>query len=91
MKRCKCCGWWFEPKTGRSMYCDEECRREGLLASKRRYYQSVKQKKRQTALKCDPKKLPVPMLPPTKRVMGKDWELQKSFESMERRRQFEAL
>lgn len=46
MKKCKCCGWWFDQEKRGQAYCDEECRREGLLASKRRYYQSVKQKKK---------------------------------------------
>ena len=67
MKRCKYCGWWFEPKSNRSMYCDDECRREGMRAS-----WCKSKRKRQTrekaGLKCNPKTLPVPILPPTKEV-----------------------
>lgn len=67
MKRCKYCGWWFEPKACNSQYCDDECRREGMRAS-----WCKSKRKRQTrekaGLKCNPKTLPVPILPPTKEV-----------------------
>ena len=67
MKRCKYCGWWFEPSKPRQVYCDDECRREGMRAS-----WCKSKRKRQTrekaGLKCNPKTLPVPILPPTKEV-----------------------
>lgn len=59
MKRCKCCGWYFEPKAYNSQYCDDECRREGMRASWRNS---------KLRLRVDAKRLPVPILPPTKEV-----------------------
>lgn len=59
MKRCKCCGWYFEPKAYNSQYCDDECRREGMRASWRNS---------KLRLRVDAKRLPVPLLPATKEV-----------------------
>ena len=69
MKRCKYCGWWFEPKTTREKYCDDECRREGRRASwcKSKRKQQAREKAGKV-LKVDARKLPVPILPPTKEV-----------------------
>ena len=103
MKRCKCCGWWFEPKTPRQSYCDEECKREWgkVLHSrynKKRYAQKkaekAKEAKKPSILKVDVAKLPAPVLPPTKEYRGTtmaDRKLQSMFEMMERRRQFDSL
>ncbi len=103
MKRCRYCGWWFEPKTPRQSYCDEECSQEGRKASwsryrKKRYAQKkaekAKEAKKPSILKVDVAKLPTPTLPPTKEVRGtslEDRKLQSMFEMMERRRQFDSL
>lgn len=71
MKRCKCCGWYFEPKAYNSQYCDDECRREGMRASWRKSKGNKRhrlQKKPSAVLKVKTTKLPVPILPPTKEV-----------------------
>ena len=100
MKRCKCCGWWFEPKKPRQAYCDDECRQEGRLTSwSRRYHEKKTEKKPEekkppSILKVDVAKLPAPVLPPTKEYRGtslEDRKLQSMFEMMERRRQFDSL
>lgn len=96
MKRCRYCGWWFEPKHGRQVYCDDECAKEGRLALWRQRYHEKKaeEKKPPAVVKVDIAKLPTPMLPPTKEVRGtslEDRKLQSMFEMMERRRQFDSL
>lgn len=80
MKRCKCCGWYFEPQTPRQAYCDEECSQEGRKVSwnrygKKRYSKKKAEKAAEKAkpkpsaiLKVDVSRLPVPPLPPTKEV-----------------------
>ena len=76
MKRCKCCGWYFEPKTTATKYCDEECSKEGLRMAWRRYgkkryarHKAGKDEKKPSAvLKVDVSRLPVPPLPATKEV-----------------------
>lgn len=90
MKRCKYCGWWFEPKTNRSMYCDDECRKEADLISKRKWWRKNRDtKKPPSILKVDVSKLPPPTLPPTKEYKSGGRNLEKLFEMMERRRAFE--
>lgn len=100
MKRCKCCGWYFEPQTPRQAYCDDECRQEGRKASWRKSYHRRKEEakkpeeKKPSILKVDVAKLPAPVLPPTKEYRGTtmaDRKLQSMFEMMERRRQFDSL
>lgn len=103
MKRCKCCGWYFEPQTPRQAYCDDECRQEGRLTSWSRYgkkpyarkkSEKAVEKKPPSILKVDVTKLPAPVLPPTKEYRGtslEDRKLQSMFEMMERRRQFDSL
>lgn len=80
MKRCKCCGWYFEPQTPRQAYCDDECRQEGRLTSwsrygKKRYARKKSEKAAEKAkpkpsatLKVDVSRLPNPPLPATKEV-----------------------
>ena len=85
MKRCKCCGWWFEPQKPAQKYCDDECCKEGRRSS----WLRAQNKKRRSApkksatLKVDAKKLPVPRLPATKEVrvgeVVKDYEISKYF------------
>lgn len=100
MKRCRYCGWWFEPKTPRQAYCDEECSQEGRKASWRKSYHRRKEEakkpeeKKPSILKVDISRMPTPMFPPTKEVRGasmEDRKLQSMFEMMERRRQFDSL
>ena len=89
MKRCKYCGWWFEPKSTREKYCDDECRKEAGLISKREWWRKNRGTKKPSILKVDASKLPPPALPPAKEVKRVDRNLQKLFEQMERRRAFE--
>ena len=103
MKRCKCCGWYFEPKTPGQTYCDDECSEEGRRMAWRRYgkkrytqkkaenAEKAKEAKKPSILKVDISKLPTPMLPPTKEVRGmslEDRKLQKIMEAMERQRKY---
>lgn len=98
MRRCKYCGWWFEPKDGRQAYCDDECKKEGYRSSwrngKRRKKEEAKkpeEKKPPSILKVDISKIPTPMLPPTKKVRGmsmEDRKLQKIMEAMKRQREY---
>lgn len=98
MKRCKCCGWYFEPKTIGQTYCDDECSEEGRRMAWRRYGKKrYAQKKAENAekakegkgsqkalnLKVDISKLPTPMLPPTKKVRGMSLEDRKLQKIME--------
>ena len=70
MKGCKCCGWWFEPKTPRQSYCDEECSYEGRKTSwsrygKKRYARKKSEKaaeKKMSAIKCNPGALRKPYI-----------------------------
>ena len=62
MKRCKYCGWWFEPKTNRSMYCDDECRHEAELITKREWWRKNRSTKKPSILKVDASKLPPPYI-----------------------------
>jgi hypothetical protein len=90
LKRCKYCGWWFEPSKPRQVYCDDECRHEAELETKRKWWRKNKgTKKPSSILKVDVSRLPPPTLPPTKEVKRVDRNLQKLFEQMERRRNFE--
>lgn len=70
MKRCKYCGWWFEPKTNRSMYCDDECRKEADRISKREWWRKNKgtAKKPSLILKVDVSRLPPPYIAADKRI-----------------------
>ena len=102
MKRCRYCGWWFEPKTPRQSYCDEECSQEGRKASWRKSYHRRKEEakkpeakkpeeKKPSILKVDISRLPTPMFPPTTEVRGtslEDRKLQKIMEAMERQRKY---
>ena len=95
MRRCKYCGWWFEPHHGRQVFCDDECKKESQLERwRRRYHEKKTEEKKPSIMKVDVSKLPPPTLPPTKEYRAKtkeDYKLQHMFEAMERRRQFEAL
>ena len=100
MKRCRYCGWWFEPKDGRQKCCDEECSCECKRMARRKSYHRRKEEakkpeeKKPSILKVDISRMPTPMLPPTKEVRGtslEDRKLQSMFEMMERRRQFDSL
>jgi len=82
LKRCKYCGWWFEPSKPRQVYCDDECRHEGYLLAKRQYAKreyARRTRMKSAGLKVDASRLPVPMLPPTKEVrigeVVKDYEV----------------
>jgi len=91
MKRCKCCGWWFEPLKPRQVYCDDECRHEAGRISKREWWRKNRgtAKKPSSILKVDVSRVPPPTLPPTKEYKSGDRNLEKLFEQMERRRAFE--
>lgn len=100
MRRCRYCGWWYEPKSPRQSYCDAECKHESQLELWRKGYHRRKEEakkpeeKKPSILKADISRLPTPMLPPTKEYRGTtmaDRKLQSMFEMMERRRQFDSL
>ena len=92
MKRCRYCGWWYEPKSPRQSYCDAECKHEAQLELWRKGYRRRKEEaKKPSILKVDISRLPTPMLPPTKEVRGmslEDRKLQKIMEAMERQRKY---
>jgi hypothetical protein len=71
------------------MYCDDECRHEAELETKRKWRRKNKGTRKPSILKVDASKLPPPTLPPAKEIKRVDRNLQKLFEQMERRRNFE--
>jgi hypothetical protein len=72
------------------MYCDDECRKEADRISKRKWWRKNRStKKPSSILKVDVSRLPPPTLPPTKEYKSGDRNLEKLFEQMERRRNFE--
>lgn len=79
MKRCKYCGWWFEPKSNRSMYCDDECRHEAELETKRKWWRKNKDaKKPSSILKVDASKLPPPYIATGERNQARRQEFAKA-------------
>ena len=82
MKRCKTCGWWFEPKTNRSMYCDDECRKEADRISKREWWRKNRGARKPSILKVDASKLPPPYIAANKRIQGGDGERQRFTETV---------
>ena len=63
MKRCKCCGWWFEPKDGRQKCCDEECKQEWRRSQWRKAQnEKYAKRKKMQAVKCNPAALPKPYI-----------------------------
>lgn len=76
MKRCRVCGWWFDPADNRQLICDEECRKESMRIARRDYNRRIRKKSKppKAVLKCNPAKLPNPPLPPTRSVRIDDPE-----------------
>lgn len=76
MRKCKLCGWYFEPKNPHQLLCDEECRKESMRIARRDYNRRIRKKSKppKAVLKCNPSKLPKPPFPPTKEVRIDDVE-----------------
>ena len=76
MKRCKYCGWWFEPSKPRQVYCDDECRHEAELITKREWWRKNKgtAKKTPSILKVDVSKLPPPYIAADERSQARRQE-----------------
>jgi len=80
MKRCKCCGWWFEPLKPRQVYCDDECRHEADRISKREWWRKNRgtAKKPSSILKVDVSRLPHPYIAAGERSQARRQEFAKA-------------